>query len=258
VHNSWEETAPFESVVAIAEAADRLGYHHITCSEHVAVPAGEIRRGVARATTTRSQPSVISRRAHFVRFETHVLVLATTTRSRSPKRYEAHEGRARREITEGCERVVVARATPRRDLARGNRDMLAARDVVVAEPVGGFGDRDDRLERRGLLPRVVHRGFSVRTGVMSPSFTPASLPGQLDRLLADDVLLHLGRAGTDGGVALEHVQTVPRATVDRVGSALRQDRGRAEQIAREIGQRLREVAPTATWPVGPRASSARP
>src|SRR5439155_1526242 len=47
VHNSWEETAPFGAVVAVAEAADRLGYHHITCSEHIAVPAGEVaaRRG---------------------------------------------------------------------------------------------------------------------------------------------------------------------------------------------------------------------
>ncbi len=42
VHNSWEETASFDAVVAIAETADRLGYHHITCSEHVAVPAGDI------------------------------------------------------------------------------------------------------------------------------------------------------------------------------------------------------------------------
>jgi alkanesulfonate monooxygenase SsuD/methylene tetrahydromethanopterin reductase-like flavin-dependent oxidoreductase (luciferase family) len=47
VHNSWEETAPFDAVVAIAQAADRAGYHHITCSEHIVVPAGEIaaRRG---------------------------------------------------------------------------------------------------------------------------------------------------------------------------------------------------------------------
>src|SRR5581483_11491351 len=47
VHNAWEQTAGFDAVVAAAEAADRLGYHHLTCSEHVAVPAGEVaaRRG---------------------------------------------------------------------------------------------------------------------------------------------------------------------------------------------------------------------
>src|SRR5207253_2742522 len=37
-HARWERDAGFEDVVAIARAADRLGYHHLTCSEHVAVP----------------------------------------------------------------------------------------------------------------------------------------------------------------------------------------------------------------------------
>ena len=30
VHNSWEETAPFDAVVQIAQAADRLGYRYST------------------------------------------------------------------------------------------------------------------------------------------------------------------------------------------------------------------------------------
>ena len=37
-HARWEETAGFDDVVAIVQEADRLGYHHCTCSEHVAVP----------------------------------------------------------------------------------------------------------------------------------------------------------------------------------------------------------------------------
>lgn len=35
----WEADAGVEELAAIAEAADRLGLHHMTCSEHVAVPA---------------------------------------------------------------------------------------------------------------------------------------------------------------------------------------------------------------------------
>jgi probable F420-dependent oxidoreductase len=35
----WEVTAGIEDIARIAVAADRLGYNHITCSEHVAVPA---------------------------------------------------------------------------------------------------------------------------------------------------------------------------------------------------------------------------
>ena len=37
-HAQWEETATFADIVAIVQEADRLGYHHCTCSEHVAVP----------------------------------------------------------------------------------------------------------------------------------------------------------------------------------------------------------------------------
>ncbi len=37
-HARWERTGTVEDVVRIARAADDLGYHHLTCSEHVAVP----------------------------------------------------------------------------------------------------------------------------------------------------------------------------------------------------------------------------
>ena len=73
-------------------------------------------------------------------------------------RLEADERRAGREVAERRQRVVVARTAPSGDLARGHGDVLAAREVVVAEPVGRFRDLDDRVERRGLLPRVVHAG----------------------------------------------------------------------------------------------------
>jgi probable F420-dependent oxidoreductase len=34
----WEVAAGPTDIVAVSQAADRLGYHHLTCSEHVAVP----------------------------------------------------------------------------------------------------------------------------------------------------------------------------------------------------------------------------
>ena len=76
VHNSWEETADFSAVVAIARAADRLGYHHLTCSEHVAVPAGDIaaRRG-SRYYDPLATFGYLAAHTSTIRFETHVLVL---------------------------------------------------------------------------------------------------------------------------------------------------------------------------------------
>lgn len=37
-HGRWEEGAGIEEIRQVAEAADRLGYDYLTCSEHVAVP----------------------------------------------------------------------------------------------------------------------------------------------------------------------------------------------------------------------------
>jgi probable F420-dependent oxidoreductase len=37
-HAQWEATAGIAEVARIAAEAERLGYHHLTCSEHVAVP----------------------------------------------------------------------------------------------------------------------------------------------------------------------------------------------------------------------------
>lgn len=88
VHNSWEETAGFDAVVAIAETADRLGYHHLTCSEHIAVPAGEIagRRG-SRYYDPLATFGYLAAHTTFIRFETHVLVLGYHHPFEIAKRY---------------------------------------------------------------------------------------------------------------------------------------------------------------------------
>jgi probable F420-dependent oxidoreductase len=45
-HARWEESGTIEDVARIAVAADALGYDHLTCSEHFAVPRSQaIRRG---------------------------------------------------------------------------------------------------------------------------------------------------------------------------------------------------------------------
>ena len=88
VHNSWEETAEFDAVVAVAEAADRLGYHHLTCSEHIAVPAGEVaaRRG-SRYYDPLATFGYLAARTTSIRFETHVLVLGYHHPLELAKRY---------------------------------------------------------------------------------------------------------------------------------------------------------------------------
>jgi probable F420-dependent oxidoreductase len=72
---AWTADAGPDALRRIAETADRLGYHHLTCSEHVAVPRSAVATrgacywdplatfGFLAAVTTR------------LRFVTHVLVL---------------------------------------------------------------------------------------------------------------------------------------------------------------------------------------
>jgi probable F420-dependent oxidoreductase len=75
VHNSWEETAGLEAVAAVADAADRLGYHHVTCSEHVAVPTDAVARRGGRYWDPLATFGYLAAGTTRLRLATHVLVL---------------------------------------------------------------------------------------------------------------------------------------------------------------------------------------
>ncbi len=74
-HASWEEDASVEHLSRIAEVADRLGYHHLTCSEHIALPAAELARRGARYWDPLATFGYLSARTRQLRFATFVLVL---------------------------------------------------------------------------------------------------------------------------------------------------------------------------------------
>lgn len=74
-HNAWEVDASVEDLVTVARAADGLGFHHLTCSEHVAVPrGGEARRGTRYwdPVATLSHLAAVTER---IRLAAHVVVL---------------------------------------------------------------------------------------------------------------------------------------------------------------------------------------
>lgn len=75
VASPWEATATVADVVQVAQEADRLGFHHLTCSEHVAVPVdvATTRGGTYwdPLATLGHLAAVTSR----IRLATHVLVL---------------------------------------------------------------------------------------------------------------------------------------------------------------------------------------
>ena len=74
-HAQWEETATFADVVAIVQEADRLGYHHCTCSEHVAVPVDIAKVRGGRYYDPLATFGALSVHTERIRFAAHVLVL---------------------------------------------------------------------------------------------------------------------------------------------------------------------------------------
>ena len=71
----WEESAGIEEVERVAVEAERLGYHHVTCSEHVAVPTDVAE--VRGATYWDPLPTFgyLAARTSTIRLATFVLVL---------------------------------------------------------------------------------------------------------------------------------------------------------------------------------------
>ncbi|MCB8910066.1 LLM class F420-dependent oxidoreductase [Rhodococcus rhodochrous] len=85
--SEWEATAGIDELTRIAITADRLGFHHLTCSEHVAVPVpvAEVRGGTywdPLATL-----GYLAARTERIRLATQVLVLGYHHPLEIAKRY---------------------------------------------------------------------------------------------------------------------------------------------------------------------------
>jgi probable F420-dependent oxidoreductase len=83
----WQKHASIEDLARIAEAADRLGYHHLTCSEHIALPAAERERRGTRYWDPLATLGYLAARTQRIRLATHVLVLAYHHPLEIAKRY---------------------------------------------------------------------------------------------------------------------------------------------------------------------------
>jgi len=74
-HAQWEENASFADIVDIVKDADRLGYHHCTCSEHVGVPVDIAKVRGGRYYDPLPTFGALSALTSSIRFAAHVLVL---------------------------------------------------------------------------------------------------------------------------------------------------------------------------------------
>jgi probable F420-dependent oxidoreductase len=83
----WEADAGIDEVTVIAEAADRLGYHHLTCSEHVAIPTSVAATRGSRYWDPLSTFGYLAAKTGRIRLATHVLVLGYHHPLEIAKRY---------------------------------------------------------------------------------------------------------------------------------------------------------------------------
>jgi probable F420-dependent oxidoreductase len=72
---TWEKDATIEDIGRIAETADRLGYHHLTCSEHIGIPSSEAPRRGSRYWDPLATFGYVSARTVQIRLVTMTLVL---------------------------------------------------------------------------------------------------------------------------------------------------------------------------------------
>lgn len=87
VSADWEIDASIEETARVAEAADRLGYHHLTCSEHIALPAAEQARRGVRYWDPLATFGYLAARTQRIRLATNVLVLGYHHPLEIAKRY---------------------------------------------------------------------------------------------------------------------------------------------------------------------------
>jgi probable F420-dependent oxidoreductase len=86
-HGRWERDAGLEAIATVAEDADRLGYHHLTCSEHVAVPRDVAEVRGARYWDPLPTFGYLAACTTHIRLATHVLVLGYHHPLEIAKRY---------------------------------------------------------------------------------------------------------------------------------------------------------------------------
>ncbi|RMI28564.1 TIGR03619 family F420-dependent LLM class oxidoreductase [Nocardia stercoris] len=86
-HAEWERDAGIDELARIAEAADRLGFDHLTCSEHVAVPVDVAAERGGVYWDPLATLGFLAARTSRIRLATEVLVLGYHHPLEIAKRY---------------------------------------------------------------------------------------------------------------------------------------------------------------------------
>jgi probable F420-dependent oxidoreductase len=87
MHSAWETSAEVDALVRVVQCADRLGVDHVTCSEHVAVPADVAQQRGGTYWDPLATLSFLACATTRIRLVTYVLVLGYSHPLALAKRY---------------------------------------------------------------------------------------------------------------------------------------------------------------------------
>jgi probable F420-dependent oxidoreductase len=174
----WEYTAGVDDLAAVARTADRLGFSLMTCSEHVAIPAGVASwSGGTRGTTFWDPLSTfgyLSACTERIRFATHTLVLGFHHPLEIAKRYgtldRISKGRAILTLGIGSyEPEFEMLGASYSDRARRANDALAALQVSLSQREPTYDGEFYRYSGVIVDPSAVQQPFPLWIGGHSPA-----------------------------------------------------------------------------------------
>lgn len=184
VSADWEADAGIEELVRIAEISDRLGFHHLTCGEHVAVPENSQSAMLSgtRGTTYWDLP-FLAARTQRIRLCINVLMLgqhhpiaiakryATTRPDARRTRHPGYRSRQHERRVRPCRRVVHGSglfserleaqelSQVRRDPPQGDR---AGPGIGAEVCVGAAVDVDNTAQRKSAAGDSMNSVQSAR------------------------------------------------------------------------------------------------
>lgn len=218
VASAWEDKASVDDLTAIARLADELGYDHLTCAEHIAVPLDASRGRGLTYWDPLSTLAFLSAHTHRIRLATSVLVLGYHHPLEIAKRFGTLDRLSGGRLVLG---VGVGSLAEEFDLLgaeftnRGQRadDALAAlrASLSTTRPSyhGAFYRYDDvAVEPCALQPRVpiwvggrtlrsLRRAVRLADGWMPFGLNTSELAGMLSRVdppVGFEAVLSTGRA----------------------------------------------------------------